>query len=170
MRQPSILILILAVILNCLTPAYSAVSGKIEYSIPIDYTKLSEQELEDKAKDYFFLAMKVKDNKVNNDITNALILYNVLQNVNPENTTYPIRSGILYDKIGLDKFAKGNFSKSIGLNPANPEVYFYFGEFYYKRQMYRMALKYYNKAVQYGYEKHEETLKRIEEIKRMFGA
>ena len=44
MRQLSIILLTLIAIC-CASPTYAAVKGGIDYSIPIDYTKLSESEL-----------------------------------------------------------------------------------------------------------------------------
>ena len=97
-------------------PGFSAIKGKVYYSIPVDYSKLNEQEIELKARDFFFNAERTTGNQVNEDLTNALLLYNILQSVNPNNIEYPIKAGILYDKINKDKLAKGNFSRAIGID------------------------------------------------------
>ena len=107
----SILILLITIIstqLNC----FGAVKGGIEYNIPIDYSKLSEVELNKKAKIYFYNALKYKDSTMNPDITNSLVIYSILQRINPENINYPIKLGILYDKLEKDRQAKGSFSKA----------------------------------------------------------
>ena len=147
MRQVSIIFLLIFSIIVCsLQPAFSAIRGGIHYSIPTDYSKINEEEVELKARLYFHNAEKLKDGSINDDMTNALMLYSVLQQINPDRIDYPIKLGILYDKINKDRQAKGNFSRAIGLDKNNPLPYFYLGEFYYKRELYRRALKYYTEA------------------------
>lgn len=150
-------------------PAFSAVRGGIEYSIPIDYSKVNEVELEAKAHKYFFLAEKYQDGIINDDITDALTLYNILQHVNPNKIEYAVKSGILYDKIGKDRQAKGCFSRAISINSQNPISYFYFGEYYYKHQSYRKALKYYSEAYKLGYNKNYNLLYKMGDIYEKFG-
>lgn len=170
MRQPSIIILLTSLLFlihsSC---SYGAVKGGIEYNIPTDYSKLSEAELNTKAGKYYFLAQKLKDGVVNEDMTNALTLYSVLQNINPENIDYAVKAGALYDKIGMDRYAKGNFSRAIGIDSSKPEPYFYFGEFYYKRQMYRKAIKYYNEAYKRGMVSNYNLLYKMGDIYEKFG-
>lgn len=171
MRQPSITFLLIIILVMAIwsSPVNSAVKGGIEYSIPTDYSKLSEVELEKKASEYFYLAQKLPDKTVNEDMTNALFLYNVLLNINPNSIEYCTKLGKLYDKTGNDRYAKGNFSRAIGINNSHPEPYFCFGEFYYKRQMYRKALKYYNEAYIRGYRTNYELLYKIGDIYEKFG-
>ena len=170
MRQPSIIILLISlIILSSGLSANSAIRGKIDYSIPVDYSKLSESEIEAKAKVYYFNALKYKDNEVNEDITNALMLYNVLLNINPDSIPYCLKLGSLYDKLGMDKHAKGNYSRAIGIDSSQPEPYFYMGEFYYKREMYRKALKYYGEAYSRGYTTNYDMLYKIGDIYEKFG-
>jgi tetratricopeptide (TPR) repeat protein len=169
MRRLSRIILIFLLTTACFVPSYAAVKGGIEYSIPVDYSKLSEQELEIKANDYYTKAIKFNDGKVNPDITNALNLYGVLQNLNPENVLYCVRQGVLYDKIGMDKYAKGDFSKAIGINSSNPEAYFYFGEFYYKRALYRKALKHYCDSYERGYSTNYDLLYKLGDVYEKLG-
>ena len=170
MRQLSIILLFILILASSFcSPAFSAIVGKIDYSIPIDYSKINETETSDKAKIYFYNAERVRDGIINEDITNALMLYNVLQRVNPENIEYPIRLGILYDKIGKDRQAKGNFSKAIGINSENPAPYFHFGNYYYKREQYRKALKYYNESYKKGLKTDYELLSKMGDIYEKFG-
>ena len=170
MRQLSIIILLMSIILSgTILPAFSAVKGGVEYSIPIDYSKLNEHEVKEKADEYFYLAQKLKDGVVNDDMTNALTLYNVLQNIDPQNVDYSVKAGILYDKISKDRQAKGCFSRAIGIDSSKPSPYFYFGEFYYKRQMYRRALKYYKEAYKLGLKTSYDLLYRMGDIYEKFG-
>lgn len=170
MRHISIIILLILVsILGVIPESFAAVKGGIEYSIPVDYSKLSDFELKVKADKYFYLAEQYKDSTLNDDITNALMLYSILQNINPENEIYSIRLGILYDKINVTRYAKGNFSRAIGVAPNKPEPYFYFGEYYYKKQMYRKALKYYKEALAKGYSENYDLNLRLGDIYEKLG-
>ena len=170
MRQLSILILLILVCFNLGTlNASSAIKGGVHYSIPIDYSKLSEAELADKAKIHYYNAQNAPEKTLTEDITNALFLYSVLEKVNSTQIDYPIKQGILYDKLGKDRYAKGCFSRAIGISSNNPKAYFYFGEFYYKREMYRKALKYYNEAYKNGFSESYETLYQIGDIYEKLG-
>ena len=85
MRHSSIIILLISVyVFSTTIPAFSAIKGKLEYYIPTDYSKINELEFEKRAREYFFLAEKLEDGLINEDITNALMLYSVLQKINPE--------------------------------------------------------------------------------------
>lgn len=170
MRQFSIIFLLIFMFTVVFAPkTFSAIKGAVEYSIPIDYTKLSKNELEEKASVYFYNAMRLKDEKIDNDLTNALFLYNVLQKVDTQNIDYIIKSGILYDKLNKDRYAKGDFARAIGLDSSKPEAYFYYGEFYYKRELYRRALKYYNEAYKKGYNTNYDLLYKISDVYEKLG-
>ena len=163
------ILLILTLFTVTSLPTFSAVKGGVEYSIPLDYSKVNEQEVELKAKLYFHNALQTKAGVVNEDITNALFLYKVLDKVNPNNINYPIKLGILYDKVEKDRQAKGYFHKAIGIDESSPIPYFYLGEFYYKRELYRKALKYYNESYKRGYETNYDLLYRMGDIYEKFG-
>lgn len=170
MRHFSIIILLISAILSGTTiPTFSAVKGGIEYSIPVDYSKINEEETEVKAREYFYNAERLRDGIINEDMTNALMLYTVLQQINSEKIEYPIKLGILYDKINKDRYAKGYLSKAIGIDNTNPAPYFYLGEFYYKRELYRKALKYYNESYKKGYQTNYNLLYKIGDIYEKFG-
>ena len=170
MRQLSIIFLFIFILITgSFSPAFSAIKGKLEYTIPVDYSKINEQETTRVAREYYFNAEKSQDGVLNDDMTNALVLYGILQRVNPENIEYPIRLGVLYDKIGKDRQAKGNFSKAIGINCENPAPYFHFGNFYYKRESYRKALKYYNESYKKGLKTDYELLSKMGDIYEKFG-
>ncbi len=52
------------------------------------------------------------------------MIYSVLQNINPNNFSYSVKLGELYDKLNMDKYAKGNLSRAIGIDNTKPEPYF----------------------------------------------
>ena len=139
MRQPSIIILVSIIFLLCNLQAQSEIRGKIEYSIPIDYSKLSKKELDFKGHEYFYLASKYKDGYLSEEATQALNIYSILQHVDPENPDYCVKQGVLFDKLKKDRQAKGCFSRAISIDNNYADAYFEFGNFYYKRENYRRA-------------------------------
>ena len=170
MRQLSIIVLLILIIaFGTVLPTFSAIKGKIDYSIPIDYSKISEKEVEIKAREYFYLAEQLEDGIINEDMTNALFLYNLLQDMHPEKIEYSVKLGILYDKIGKDRQAKGAFSRAIVINSSHPLAYFHFGDFYYKREMYRRALRYYKQAFERGFETNYNLLYKMGDIYEKLG-
>ncbi len=169
MRQPSIVLLFAVLLLFLTYPAYSAVQGKVDYAQSIDYSQLTEDDLEQKAKAYYFLAMQSDSDKITDEMTKALNMYLALQKIDPKNESYCVKLGSLYDRINQDKYAKENLSRAVSINSSNPEPYFYFGEYYYKRCEFRKALKYYKKAYERGYMVHYDTLCRMGDIYAKFG-
>lgn len=163
------LLILLIFFIPLTKPVFSAISGKLEYQIPIDYSKLSIEELENKAGFYYGLAVKNSRGTLNEDMTSALNLYTILTNTNQENIFYKIRLGHLYDIIGKDRYAKGCFYQAIGVDDSQPEPYFRLGEFYYNRQMYKKALKMYKEAYKRGYDGNYETLYKIGDIYEKYG-
>ena len=150
-----------------LLPSFSALRGGVDYKIPFDYTKLNQAELESKAEFYYTSALNTKT--LNDEMTYALNLYNLLSNAYPENITYALRLGKLYDVLGKDRHAKGQYYRAMGINPSRPEPYFYLGDFYYEREQYRKALKFDLKAYDLGYSEHYPTLEKIGTIYQKFG-
>jgi len=167
MRQLATTFILILCFITGIMPVYPAVSGGISYNIPIEYKNLSEEELSSRAETYYAEALNSK--KLDDNMSNTLFLYSVLQNMNPKNIEYSIRLGILYDKIKLDKYAKGNFSRAININPLAPEPYFYLGEYYYNRQSYRKALKYYLKSYENGFNTNRELLGRLGDVYKKLG-
>lgn len=150
-----------------LLPSYSALKGGVDYKIPFDYTKLNQTELEDNAEFYYTQALKTKE--LNENMTYALNLYSLLSNAYPENITYSLRLGKLYDVLGKDRYAKGQYFRAMNINSSRPEPYFYLAEFYYDREQYRKALKSYLNAYDFGYSEHYPTLEKIGLIYQKFG-
>ena len=121
------ILLIPLILCFSLLPSYSAVKGGIDYSIPIDYTKLNQTDLETRAEFYYNSALKSK--KLNEDMSSALTLYSILANAYPDNKIYAVRLGKLYDTIGKDRYAKGQYYRAMNINHTHPEPYFYLGEY-----------------------------------------
>lgn len=161
------LLLIPLILCFTLLPCFSAIKGGVNYQIPIDYTKLNQAELESKAEFYYNPALNSKT--LDDNMSSALNLYTMLSNAYPENINYALRLGKLYDVIGKDRLAKGQYFRAMGLNQSRPEPYYYLGDYFYEREQYRKALKYYIKAYDNGYSEHYPTLEKIGTIYQKFG-
>ena len=148
-------------------PSFSALRGGVDYKIPFDYTKLNQAELEEKAE--FFYTPAIETKQLDENMTYALNLYALLSNAYPENIMYPLRLGKLYDVIGKDRHAKGQYFRAMNINPSRPEPYFYLGDYYFKREQYRKALKFYLKAYDIGYSEHYPTLEKLGTIYQKLG-
>ena len=168
MGQTGKILLICLMMLMSTLYGHSALRGTVDYAIPIDYTKLSESELSAKAEFYYDRALNV-GNDLNDDMTSALNLYSVLKNKNPDNLVYSLRLGKLYDILGKDRYAKGNYYHAMGVNSASPLPCYYLGDYFYERSQYRKALKMYKRALENGYESNAQMLEKMEVIKKKLG-
>lgn len=170
MRQLTVQIIAIFFLMTAfVVPGNAAVRGGINYSIPVYYENLSEQELKIKSDVLFNTALNLEDGIINEDMTNALVIFSVLHRVNPEEYTYPMKLGILYDKAKKDKYAKGALFEAVGIKPSASEPYFYLGEFYYKRALYKPALKNYKKAYEKSTNPSYELLYKLGDIYEKLG-
>lgn len=169
MRQLSKSLLTIFVILIVPVCANSAYRGGVDYSIPIEYKNLSENELKPIAHNHFYAALGTEESVITEDTTKALNLYTILQKINPYNISYSIKLGILYDRLGKDRYAKGNFAHAIGIDPTKAVSYYYFGEYYYKRGQYRQALRYYKQALERLEKPSYELYYKLGDIYQKFG-
>ena len=167
MRHSARVLLILIILFLTSVSAHSAIKGGIDYSIPIDYTKLNQTVLEEKAEFYYNTAINSK--KLNDDMTSALVLYTILTKKDPENMIYALHLGKLYDVIGKDRYAKEYYYQAMGLDQKRPEPYYYLGDYFYDREQYRKALKFYQRAYDCGYSTHYSTLYKLGDIYQKFG-
>ena len=149
--------------------SFSALKVGIEYQIPIDYKNLNKTQLEEKANFYYDIAIKNKRGNIDENMTDALNLYTILSNQNPQETKYFIKLGYLYDIAGKDRYSKGNFYRAISLNNKIPEPYFGLGEYFYTHNQFRRALKMYLEAYKKGYSNHYKTLYKLGSIYEKLG-
>ena len=160
-----------SIIIICMTASVvnASFNGGVIYSIPADYSVINEQELLNKANPLYERVLAANSAEITPEMTEVLNLYTILSNVNPQNQEYVLKLGKLYDVIGKDRYAKSNFYRSIGIDPQKPEGYFCLGEFYYKREYYRKALKFYKKASDRGFNNDEQTISRLNDIYKKLG-
>ncbi len=169
MRQLIRFLFIFIAVILVTSPTYSALKGNLEYQIPIDYSQLDEEELAIKGETFYSISINNTDCKINDDITSALNIYTILSNKNPENMIYALRLGKLYETIGKDRHAKGNYYRAMGIDQSRPEPYYYLAEFYYKKEQYRKAYKMLIRAINNGYSEHANAHSRLNELNKKLG-
>ena len=136
--------------------------GVIEYSIPIDYSLIDEKSLNDHAEIIYSEYTTSTDEILKKGLLLELLSdYSILSNINKDNPLYFVRLGIVYDKLGKDRWAKSNFCRSSNLVPNYAYAFYSFGNYFFERNEYRKALKEYMRAYQYGFDKHYENLYQI---------
>lgn len=67
-----------------------------------------------------------------------------------------IGMGRVYDAMNLDRQAKEYFYKALNINPSDAKANLYFANFFYRREDYLNALKYYKTAYKNGFSKNAE--------------
>lgn len=143
-------------------PAFALQKGVIEYSIPIDYSLIDEKSLNDHAEILFSEYNSSTDEILKKTLLFELLSdYSILSNINKDNPLYFTRLGIVYDKLGKEKWAKSNFCRGSNLVPNYAYAFYSFGNYFFERNEYRKALKEYMRAYQYGFDKHYENLYQI---------
>lgn len=78
--------------------------------------------------------------------------YFLLSKINPQAITPYVQLARIYDITKHDRYAKEYFYRATNLENLNPFANFYFGEYYFRRDDFRRALKYYLIAYQNGYD------------------
>ena len=170
MYMRKFLFVILVILLMYPLKANALLEGKIDYSVPIDYSLLEESELAAAAnQDYVIAINKIGTNDGKIHLESAKRYYQLLGDMYPDNLSYCVKLAILYDIAGEDRYAKGYYSKALNIKRKQDYPFYAFGNFYYKRELYRKALKYYKQAYQHGFSNHYYTLKNMAVIYEKLG-
>ncbi len=142
------LYLILSFLLIC-PQVYSAQKAGVEYNERrIDYTVLNSQEVLAEADMFFEKYEEANEIKY---LTTAMAKYYILTRINPTDIYSTIQLARTYDIVKNDKQAKKYFNIALDINKKDADLNYYFAEFYYTRNDYKRALKYYKKAYDNGY-------------------
>ncbi|MCR5266655.1 MAG: tetratricopeptide repeat protein [Cyanobacteria bacterium RUI128] len=163
-------IFLVVLFLCTLNMSFGVQRGSVQYSIPTDYSKINEAELSTEAENLFQAFLTSEDPKQRYIILNQLLSdYSILGEINKDNPLYFARLGIVFDKLGKDRYAISNFSRSANILPDYPYAYYSFGNFYFDRGRYIKALKLYKKAYDSGYDSHFYNIYQIGRIYEKFG-
>ena len=95
--------------------------------------------------------------------------YYILTKADKKNIYPVVQLARVYDLSKNDKYAKSYFFNALGIDPKNVRANYYFGDFYYKRNDYKKALKYYNKAFEYGMSQNFENMQKMAIIYEKLG-
>ena len=129
-----------------------AQSGYLEYhSVLFDYSKLNAAAIQKEADEYFEKFITSSDELFKEQYLNAAMSkYYLLTKIDYSQITPYIQLARIYDEKNNNRLAKEYFYKASNLDVNNPYANFYFGEFYFKRNDYKRALRYYNIAYNNG--------------------
>ncbi len=144
--------ILLFVTLLCVNSSQAFQSGKIEKnSVFFDYSKLDAYEIGKEADSFFEKYQKAEEQSEKENWLNLSAgKYYLLTKIDNTAIRPYVQLGRIYDEKNKTGLAKENFYKATNLNALDPYANFYFGEFYYKRNDYKRALKYYNTAYNNG--------------------
>lgn len=140
-------ILFLLILTLIIRPAYAVEKGGIEYTPKIDYSIINTKDFEDKAAEYYKIATtsEIEEERLKN-AQYAIGCYRALISKHEDNPLYSLRLAVLYELIGQNRYAKEFYYRTITITPDYAEGYEGFGNYYYKKEEYRRALKQYNQA------------------------
>lgn len=138
-------------ILSC-SHSYASQSGYLEYnSVLFDYSKLNAAAIQKEADEYFEKFITSSDELFKEQYLNAAMSkYYLITRIDYSQITPYIQLARIYDEKNNNRLAKEYFYKASNLDVNNPYANFYFGEFYFKRNDYKRALRYYNIAYNNG--------------------
>ena len=137
-------ILLLTFLSICISPVYAVQNAQIEYTVPIDYSHINEQVLNSEAEKFFNEYLKTTNSEEKHFLLDKMLSdYSILSNINKDNPLYFIRLGIIYDKMGKDRYAKSNFCRGANLVPDYPYAFYSYGNFFFDRAEYKKALREY---------------------------
>lgn len=160
----------LILFLCCSCSVFSVQQGQVQYEVPIDYSYINEGTLNLEAENLFNAYMTAQDETQKKKLLEQMLSdYSVLSKINSENPLYFTRLGIIFDKLGKDRWAKSNFCRSSNMVPDNPYAFYNYGNYFFDRAEYRKALREYMRAYNCGYNTHYETLYQIGRIYEKYG-
>ncbi len=131
----------------------------------IDYTKLNTQTIIQEADSYFELYLNTQDKKY---LSTAMGKYYIVTKIHPVDMYPTVQLARTYDFANLDRIAKEYFSIGYDINKKDPYLNYYHGEFYFRRQDYKRALRYYKYAYNNGYNDYYDLNVKIATIYEKF--
>lgn len=163
-------IILVLLIFGFSIPSFAVQKGQVQYTIPIDYSLFNESELNSEAESFYKDYLKTNDEKMKQMLLVKMLSdYCILAEINKGNPLYFTRLGIIYDKLGKDRYAKSNFFRSTNLVPDYPYSFYSFGNYFFERKDYKKALREYLKAYNCGYDNDYDNLYQIGTVYEKFG-
>ena len=162
MIKKLIYILIFLVFCACKVNAYTQ-SATVEYNgCPYSFKPADKAKFMKKADVNMLLWQKSQFNQDKEFyLHEAMRYYFMAMKMDNKYIDARIGLGRVYDALKLDNYAQEHFYSALNLNNKNPKTNFYFANYYFNRDEYMMALLYYKKAYNDGYQKNFEANYRL---------
>lgn len=151
------IILTLFLLAICLNAALALPqSGHVELTSPqYSFSEFDIKKTLKNADANMLMYQKVKDKEKKKEyLENAMRYYFIASKIDDKATDAFVGIARVYDEMKLDTLAKEHFYKATNLDYKNAKANFYFGNFYFKRNDFLNALKYYKIAYANGYSKN----------------
>ena len=87
--------------------------------------------------------------------------YFILTQLVPDNIYANVQLARVYDYEKQDSFAKAYFFKALRINKKDPITNYYFGEFFYTREEYTKAIRFYNIAFENGQSENNDVVLKL---------
>ncbi len=147
-------------------PCFSVEKGSVKYEDNLmDYSVLDGQKILQEADAFFKQYETTKDV---NCLGTAMGKYYIVTKIYPVEIYPMVQLARTYDEKKLDKFAKEYFSICYDINKKDPYLNYYLGDFYYKRNDYKRALRYFRRAYDNGYSEYYDLNIKIATIYEKF--
>lgn len=160
-----IILLLSAFFLTCLS-VYSIEKASVKYEENlIDYSVLDSQKILKEADSFFNNYEQTGDKKY---LSTAMGKYYILTKIFPVDMYPTVQLARTYDAANVDRLAKEYFNIGYDINKRDPYLNFYNGEFYFKRNDYKRALRYYKIAYNNGYSDYYDLNLKIATIYEKF--
>lgn len=138
-------------------PVFAKETGSIEYhDYLFNYSKINKTELKQEAESNLNTALSMEPSKErDNFLHKSMKNYHILLKIEPNTVEYMNKRGLIYDIMQKDLLAKSYFARALNLEKDNPETNFLVGDFFFKRNDYKRALRYFSAAYENGYNSFE---------------
>ena len=147
-------------------PCFAVEKGSVKYEDNLmDYSVLDGQKILQEA-DSFFEQYETTKNP--NYLSTAMGKYYIVTKIYPIEIYPMVQLARTYDEKKLDKFAKEYFSICYDINKKDPYLNYYMGDFYYKRNDFKRALRYFKRAYDNGYSEYYDLNVKIATIYEKF--
>ena len=147
-------------------PCFAVEKGSVKYEDNLmDYSVLDGQKILQEADSFFEQYETTKDPKY---LSTAMGKYYIVTKIYPVEIYPMVQLARTYDEKKLDKFAKEYFSICYDINKKDPYLNYYMGDFYYKRNDFKRALRYFKRAYDNGYSEYYDLNVKIATIYEKF--
>ncbi len=147
-------------------PVFPIEKGSVKYEDNLmDYSVLDDTAILKDADEFFEMYEQTGDTKY---LSTAMGKYYIITKIRPLEIYPMVQLARTYDAKHLDRFAKQYFYTCYDINKKDPYLNYYFGDFYYKRNDFKRALRYFKIAYANGYDGYYDLNLKIATIYEKF--